>query len=81
MEVRNETAMEDLEDVRGKAGGGEDGEDVFGACGGLRGWFEDEGVAGEKGGNEGIDENKVGVLRRMLDLLASILCQRYGQSN
>jgi hypothetical protein len=48
--------------VRGKAGGGEDGDDMFGAGGGLRGGFEDKGITGEESGYKRVDEDEVGVL-------------------
>lgn len=48
--------------MRGKAGGAEDGDDMFGASGGLRGGFEDKGVAGKESGYERVDEDEVGVL-------------------
>lgn len=54
--------MERLQDARGEAGGGEDGDEVCGGGGGLGGGFEEYGVACEEGGDEGVDEDEVGVL-------------------
>ncbi len=44
--------MDDLEDIWRQAGSGEDGEDVFGAGGGLGGGLQEKGVTGEKGRDE-----------------------------
>lgn len=58
--------------MRGKAGGGENGEDMLGTGRGLRGGFQDKGVARKESGYKGVDEDEVGVLGRMSELLISI---------
>lgn len=54
--------VEELGDAMGKTGLGEEGDDVFGDGGGLGRGFENDGVTGEEGGDEGVDEDEVGVV-------------------
>ena len=54
--------MEVLDDAVGEAGGLESFLDVLDDGGRLGRGFQDDGVAGEEGGNQGVDEDEVGVL-------------------
>jgi hypothetical protein len=46
----------------GEAGSCEDFGHVFDNGRGLRGRFEDDGIAGKESGKKGVDENEVGIL-------------------
>ena len=52
--------MKHLQNIGWETGGGPSGEDAFGGCGCLRSGLEEDGIAAEDGGEDGVDGGEVG---------------------